>query len=143
MTDPREAALDVVQRAFDERVDLFIAMQYLNMLPEGALEPLRRRTAEQDTIITRILRVPPVPDPEYARPSRREREQRAIAQMGHQRRRVRIPEVEPEMRAFRSSNAKRSRRGERSLFARWVDGEVEATTDEEVAALLDAIRQES
>lgn len=118
-SDPRARALAVVRRALQlpSQVELFVAMQYLSMLRDDALAPLREADA-QDDIIGRILSVPPAPEPAYARPRR-------------------VPEMPAATRAWMetpetpgrplASGRVRHRVGGRrnSLFARWVEGEIE------------------
>ncbi len=113
---PRDHALGVVRHALDVHVDLMVALQYLGMLTPDAM------TVMQDThddIIGRILSVPAAPEPQYARPERFRQTRPA---------RTPIPTIHapsPLVPGQRVSHGTRRVEGGRSLFAQWVDGEVD------------------
>lgn len=112
MDSGRVMALQVVERALSESVELMVALQYLGMLQEDALAPLREIAAAVP-IVERIAEVPAVPV------SRQEimEQQRARREMLRQR------HTAPGVAYPRFDRSPPSQK-QASLFAEWVDGRI-------------------
>ena len=126
MTDPRERALEVIRIALLEQVELMVALQFTGMLVPDALKPLRE-SRPADDLIARILSVPAVPDPDYAKP-------RVIAVGGdpvrevYEQPRRRRPRPAPSLLDVERNNRQGTRivgGTQGTLFARWVEGEID------------------
>ncbi len=113
---PRDHALHAVRDALDREPAVFVALQYLGLLVPDAMQPLRET---HDDIIGRILRVPAAPEPPSARPER-------FRQTGEAR--TPIPTIHapsPLVPGQRVSHSTRRADGGRSLFAQWIENEIE------------------
>jgi hypothetical protein len=122
MSEGRAAAMQVVERALSEQVDLMVALHYLGMMAPDALAPLKEIAAAAP-IVERMAAIPaaPIGRQEIIAQQRQRREQIRA-------RRAATSDVQPpgDVLAPPLVYGAVSHRvgGTGSLFARWVDGEI-------------------